>query len=142
MSASESSCTGASAAGNTSVNVLGGSSSTRMVIFSPTWKLYSFASTSLGLFNSSCRKAAREPSPVPESFVQACLSPCVVLAHLDFSGCQLTMNQIRVVAALPQKFFMGSPFYNGPLIDHQDQIGVANGTQAMGDDNLCAAQFT
>ncbi len=35
---------------------------------------------------------------------------------------------------------MGAPLDDPPVIKHEDQIGMANSAQPMGDDDLCAGE--
>ena len=52
--------------------------------------------------------------------------------------CHLRSNQRRIVAAPRQQFVVRPLLDDAPGVEHDNEVGVANGAQPVGDDNARA----
>lgn len=60
------------------------------------------------------------------------------LCVLDCTVANLLAHELGVIAITDHQFLMGASFRDGAAIENEDEVGVANGAQAMGNDDLCA----
>ncbi len=60
---------------------------------------------------------------------------------LDLPTGQLALDQRVVVSIVTEQLLVRSALHDRSLVQHQDQVRIANGAQAMGNDNLGTGQL-
>ncbi len=52
---------------------------------------------------------------------------------------ELALVKVGVDPLLGKEFLMGTFFDNGALVDHEHLVGIANGTEPVGDNKACSS---
>ncbi len=64
---------------------------------------------------------------------------CRIGATLGFSGLDELLVEVGVGAAFGEELVVGAAFDDVAVVEHKDHVGVADGGEAMGDDEAGAA---